>query len=115
MKRFIAEFKDDKDRIILILMLIGSLFTFCLPSVIIVFLLKDFVSESTYNISKAFFNFELLLLLITLAFAIPVIGWMLGLIFGTALVLFNIIIIAIDLYAISAKKEIIVPVLFEFL
>ena len=115
MKKFVVEFKDDTDKLILILVLLGSFFAFCLPAFIAVLFLKKYLSDGTYNVCKAFFNFELLRLLVTLAFAIPVIGWILGSIFGIVVVIFNIVIIAMDLVALAQKKELIVPVLFEFL
>ena len=115
MKKFLAECKDDNDKLILILMLVASFFLFCLPAFIVIVGLKKFISESTYNITKAIFNFELLLLLVTLSFLIPIVGWIVGALLGPIICIFNIIIITINIIAVARKTELYVPVWFEFL
>ena len=115
MKKYNIEFKDDNDKLIFILVLIESLFTFCLPAFIAIMFLKKYLSEGTYDCLKGLFNFELLLLLVTIAFTVPVIGWILGWVFGTALVIFNIVIIVLNFIALVQKTEFMIPVFFEFL
>lgn len=119
MEKFLPEFKDDIDKTILIAVLIGSFFLSFLPALIVILFLKKYTSESTYNISKAFFNFELLLFLISLIFFIPIVGQILGFIVGwlvlPVLAIINIIIIIINLFALCKKSEFTVPVLFKFL
>ncbi len=115
MKKFLVECKDDNDKLILILMLVASFFLSCLPALIVIVGLKKYISDSTYNIAKALFNFELLLLLIMLSFMIPVIGWFLGLILGPVICILNIVIIILDIIAVANKSELPIPVWFEFL
>ena len=80
-----------------------------------VLLLKEQISEKSYNIAKAFLNFELLLFLVSLLFAVPVIGWLVGVILAPLMCIFNVIIVIIDLCAISNNTEVKIPVLFKFI
>ena len=63
MRRFNPEFKDDKDRLITLAMLIASMFFVFVPSLIVIFIPKNYISETTYEVAKTLFNFELLLFL----------------------------------------------------
>ncbi|MEE3350100.1 MAG: hypothetical protein VZR09_08680 [Candidatus Gastranaerophilaceae bacterium] len=115
MKNFVAEYKDDTDKLILLIMIISSYFLFCLPAFIVIVGLKKYISESTYNITKAIFNFELLLLLICLTCLIPLIGWILGIFITPIIFILNIIIITLNIIAIAKKSNLQIPVWFEFL
>ena len=77
MKKIMPVFKDEKDKVVAVAMIIASMFLVFVPALLVVLFGKSYVSESTYEISKAFFNFELLLFLISLVFVIPVVGWIL--------------------------------------
>ena len=57
MKNIVAEFRDDKDRMITLAMFILTLFSGFIPSLVVVFIPKDYISESTYEIAKTLFNF----------------------------------------------------------
>ena len=114
MKKILPLFKDDTDRMIIVFMLILSLFTLFIPSVIVILFLKDYISENSYSIAKSIFNMELLFFLISLCFAIPVIGWIAGLIIGPVLGIINIIVIILVLCNIAKQSEVKIPVLFEF-
>lgn len=114
MKKIMPSFKDDTDKIIVVAVLILSMFFLFLPGLLVILFGKNYVSESSYEISKGFFNFELLLFLISLLFAVPVIGWIAGVILAPLFAIFNIIIIVIDLCAISKGAELKIPVWFEF-
>ena len=114
-KKILSVEKDDTDKIILITMLICSMFFLFIPALIVVLLLKNYVSESTYNISKAFLNFELLMFLISLAFAIPIIGWIAGIFLAPLMGILNIVIVIMDLCAVAKKSELIIPVPYEFI
>ena len=48
MRRFNPEFKDDKDRLITLAMLIASMFFVFVPSLIVIFIPKNYISETTY-------------------------------------------------------------------
>ena len=119
MKKILPEFKDDTDKMIILILLVASFFTSFLPALICVLFLKKYMSESSYNISKAFFNFELLLFLISLVFFIPIVGSILGFAIGwfviPVLTIVNIVFIVINIVALSNKSEFTIPVLFEFL
>ena len=115
MRNFAPQFKDDKDRLITLAMFIASMFFIFVPSLIVVFIPKDYISESTYEIAKSLFNFELLLFLISLLFVIPIIGWVVGFIVAPILMLWNVIIIIINLCAFASNKEIKIPEYYKFI
>ena len=114
MKKFVPSFKDERDKIAGVATIILSMFLCFIPALIVVLFLKEQVSEGTYEIAKAFFNFELRLFLISLIFFIPVIGWVLGFIGGPIIMIFNIVICIINLCAVAKNSEIKVPVPYEF-
>jgi len=115
MKKFFPEFKDDRDRMIIVCMLVLSMFAIFLPSLIVILFLKDYVSEASYRISKALFNMELLFFLISLLFTIPIIGWIAGFIIAPILGIINIVVVILALCAIAKQTEIKIPVMFEFM
>ena len=115
MKSISPAFKDDTDKLISLAMLICTIFFFFIPSLIIVFLPKNLISDCTHNLAKAFFNFEILLFLISLIFIIPILGQLLGFILGPVLVILNIVFVVINICALAGNKEFKVPVLFEFI
>ena len=115
MKQFAPAFKDDKDRLITLGMLIGSIFFIFIPALIVVFVPKDYISESTYEIAKTLFNFELFLFLISLLFMVPIIGWIVGFIVAPLLAIWNIVIIVIDLCAIAGNNPIKIPEPYKFI
>ena len=115
MRNFTPTFKDDKDRLITLAMFITSIFFIFVPSLIVIFVPKDYISESTYEIGKTLFNFELLLFLISLLFMIPVIGWIVGFIIAPLLMIWNVIIIIINLCAIAGNKELKIPEYYKFI
>ena len=114
MKKIMPVFKDDKDKITIVTMIILSMFLVFVPALIIVLFMKDQISESSYQIAKAFLNFELLLFLVSLIFVIPVIGWFLGFILAPLITVLNIIICVINLCAVAKLTEVKLPVPFEF-
>ena len=115
MKRVTPAFKDDTDRLFVVGELIASMFFSFIPSLLLILLGKERLSENSYEITKNVFNFELLLFLASLTFMIPVIGWILGFILGPVMIIFNIIIMVINLCAISENKETKVPVWYTFI
>ena len=115
MKEITCEFKDDTDKLITLAMIILSAFFIFIPSLVVIFVPKQYISDSTYNIAKAFFNFELLLFIISLFFAIPIIGWIVGFIIAPFMMIVNVIIVIINLCALAKKSLIKVPVWFEFI
>lgn len=96
-------------------MIIASMFLVFVPALLVVLLLKDKISENSYQIVKMFLNFELLLFWVSLIFAIPVIGWLLSAILGPLMMIFNVAICVINLCAIAKVVEVKVPVLYEFI
>ena len=114
MKKIMPVFKDEKDKVIAVAMIITSMFLVFVPALLVVLFGKNYVSESTYEISKAFFNLELLLFLISLIFVIPVIGWVLGTILGPLMMVFNVVICIINLCAVAKGGETKIPVGYEF-
>ena len=122
MKKFMPEFKDDNDRTIMVFMILATIFLTFISPLVVTMAMKEHISESSYNISKAFLNFELLLLIVSVIFIIvcliPGIGWVIGFLLGsiiwTGIWVFNVVIAIMALFAISQDKEVSVPVWFEF-
>ncbi len=114
MKKTMPVFKDEKDKLITVVMIIASMFLVFIPSLLVVLFGKNYVGEGSYEISKAFFNFELLLFLISLIFAVPVIGWFLGVVLGPIMMIFNVIVCIINLCAVAKGAETKLPVPYEF-
>lgn len=114
MKKIPAVFKDDKDRLAAVAVILCSMFFMFIPGLIVILGLKQYVSENTYEISKAFFNFELLLFLVSLFFLVPIIGWLAGLFLGPLLAILNIIVVILNLCAIAKVGEVKLPSWFEF-
>ena len=106
---------DDRDKIVVVAMIVASMFFVFVPALLVVLLLKEQISENSYQIAKCFLNFELLLFLISLTFMVPLIGWLVGVIVGPLLMIFNVIICIIDLCAITKGVEVKVPVPYEFI
>lgn len=115
MRKFTPTFKDDRDRLITLAMFISSIFLIFIPSLIVIFIPKDYISESTYEMGKSLFNFELLLFLISLLFIVPIIGWIIGFILAPIMMIFNVIIIIIDLCAIAGGNEVKIPEPYKFI
>lgn len=115
MKNIVPEFKDDRDKLITLAMIITSAFFIFIPSLIIIFIPKNYISETSYAIAKAFFNFELFMFLISLFFMVPIIGWIIGFIIAPIMMILNVIIVIINVLALANNKEIKVPVFYEFI
>lgn len=115
MKEIQAVFKDDRDRVITLAMLITTMFFIFVPSLIVIFIPKQYISESTYEIGKTLFNFELLLFLISLLFLVPIIGWIAGFIVAPILYIWNIVIIVINLCAMAGDGKIKIPEYYKFI
>ena len=115
MKDYSPVFKDDKDRLITLAMFITSIFFVFIPSLIVIFVPKNYISESTYEIAKSMFNLELLLFLISLLFIIPIIGWVVGFFVVPIMMVFNIIVIVVNLCAIAGGSKIQIPEPYRFM
>ncbi len=115
MKTVMPQFKDEKDKLIIVAMVIASIFFSFLPALAVVFFLKDYISESSNAVAKMFFNFELLLFLVALIFIIPIVGQLIGLLAGPIMMILNVVICIINLCAIGKGAEVKVPVPYEFL
>lgn len=115
MKNIVAEFKDDTDRLITVAMFILTLFFAFIPSLIVVFIPKNYISESTYQIAKTLFNFELLLFLISLLCLVPIIGWLASAIIVPVILIWNTIIVVINLCSIAKENTAKVPEYYKFI
>ena len=115
MKDFIPTFKDDRDRLISIAMFITSIFFSFIPSLIVIFIPKNYISESTYEMGKSLFNFELLLFLVSLLFLIPILGWLLAVIGAPIILILNLIVLIVNLCAIASNKEVKIPEPYKFI
>lgn len=115
MKTIPVEFKDDKDRMIMLAMFVLTIFCSFIPSLIVFFILKNNINESMYEGSKALFNFELLLFLISLLCLIPVIGWLASPILIPVLLIWNVIIVVINLCSMAKENIVKVPEYYKFI
>lgn len=115
MKKIMPVFKDEKDKLIVVAMLITSIFFSFVPALVVVFFLKDLTSDSSNSIAKMFFNFELLLFLVSLIFIIPIIGQIIALILAPLMMILNVVMCVINLCAIGKDSEIKLPVPYEFI
>jgi len=114
MKEISPVFNDDNDKIIVVVMFVLSIFCVCIPALVVMLLLKDKISENSYLMAKALFNFELLLFLISLIFVIPIIGWILGFILTPIMILWNTIVIVMALCAIAKQVVVKLPDTYAF-
>lgn len=115
MKKFLPNFKDDRDKMLMLIMTMTSVFLFFMPSCLAVIFLKDKISDSSYEIAKMFFNFELILFFISLIFVIPIIGWIFAFLLGPILMIFNVIICSLALISLTKNSEVKIPVLYQFI
>ena len=115
MKNIVAEFKDDKDRMITVAMFIFTLFFSLIPSLIVIFIPKTYISECTYSIAKTLFNFELLLFLISLLCVIPFIGWLASIIIVPVILIWNTIIVVINLCSLAKDGVVKLPEYYQFI
>ena len=115
MKNISTQFKDDTDRMRTLAMFILTLFFAFIPSLIVVFIPKNYISESTYEIAKSLFNFELLLFLISLLCLIPIIGWIASFIIAPVLLIWNAVIVIINLCSIAKENTAKLPEYYKFI
>ncbi len=113
--KILPEFKNDTDRLITIAMIIGSIFLIFIPSLIVIFIPKNYISESTYKIAKSFFNLELLLTIISLFSIVPLIGWIFGIFVAPILMIINLIIVIVNLIAVANNRELNIPTPLTFI
>jgi len=114
MRSIPAVFKDDRDKLAAVAVILCSMFFLFIPGLIVILGLRQYVSENTYEIAKSFFNFELLLFLISLFFMVPIIGWLAGIILAPFLAILNVILCIIGICAVAKGSEVKIPVWFEF-
>ena len=115
MKNISAQFKDDTDRMITIAMFIITLFAGFIPSLVVIFIPKNYISESTYEIAKTLFNFELLLFLISLLCLIPFLGWIASFVIVPVICIWNAVIVVINLCSIAKENTAKLPEYFKFI
>ena len=115
MKIINAAFKDDQDRLITVAMFVLTLFFALIPALIVVFIPKNYISEATYEIAKTLFNFELLLFLVSLLCLIPIIGWIASAIIIPVILIWNAIIVVINLCSIAKDNVAKLPEYYKFI
>ena len=115
MKKIMPTFSDEKDKLIAIVMITTSIFFSFIPSLVVIFGAKKYVSESTVNVAKLLFNFELLLFLLALLFLVPIIGQILGFICAPIMMIFNAIMCLINLCSVGKGEEVKLPQPYQFL
>ena len=117
METIIPAFKDSNDKTIVILSLVLTIFLGFIPFLLVLLLMKDKMSDSSIAIAKSFFNFELLLLIISIAInIIPIIGQIVGLLMIFPLVLLlNLIFPLWALLSVANNQPVKVPVWIKFI
>jgi len=113
--KIMPNFKDDRDKMLMLIMTMTSIFLTFIPACLAIIFLKGKISDSSYEIAKMFFNFELILFFIALIFVIPVIGWIISFLLAPILLIINIIICGLALIALTKNSEVNVPVLYQFI
>lgn len=111
----IPEFKDDTDKIITIAMSICTLFVSFISPLIVILFLKDKISNQSYEITKAFLNFEIFIALISLVAIIPIIGWIAGIFIIPILCIWSIIVVLLAVCSMVKKSEVKIPVPYAFI
>ena len=123
MKSFPLEFKNDNEKIIVVGMTLCAIVLSFISPLLVILVFKDKLSEKSYAYSKALLNFELLLFIFCIIFfiigLIPIIGWiiagLLGGIFSTVIIIYNAIMMLLSVFKISDRKEVDLPVVYEFI
>ena len=115
MKKILPVFKDEREKAITVTIIILSMFLFFIPSLLGVLFLKEQLNESAYSVIKAFFNFELMLFLVSLLFVIPIIGWILAFVLTPLMMILNVVIGILALCSFAKNTEIKIPVWYEFI
>ena len=112
--KLVPVFRDENDKLAAVAVVLLSMFFFFIPTLLMILFGKNYVGENTYGISKALFNFELFIFLVSLIAIIPIIGWIIAFILVPILYLWNILVIVLALCSIGKGSEVKIPVLFEF-
>ena len=113
--KLLPEYKDDTDKIIVIATAVCSLFVSFISPLITVLALKQYITTQSYEIAKAFLNFELFLALISLIAIVPVLGWIIGVFLIPILYIWNVIVVVLAVCSMVKKTEISVPVPYAFI
>ena len=114
MKSIIPTFRDENDKLASVAVVLLPLLFFFIPSLLVVLFGKKYVGESSYEISKMVFNYELFIFLVSLIAIIPIIGWIIGFILIPILTIWNVIVMILALCAIGKGAEVKIPVFYEF-
>ena len=114
-KKLMPEYKDDRDKIIMIAMAICSMFASFVSPLVVILALKQYITTESYEIAKAFLNFELFLALISLISVVPLIGWVAGMFLIPALYIWNVVVVVFAVCAFVKKSEVSVPVPYPFI
>ena len=113
--KIVPEYKDDTDKIITIMMAVCVLFASFISPLVVILALKEKITAQSYEITKAFLNFELFLALISLIAIVPVVGWIIGFILIPILYIWNILVVVFAVCALVKKTEVSVPVPYAFI
>lgn len=113
--KIIPVYKDDTDKIITILTAVCTIFCGFIAPLITVLLLKQYLSSESYEISKAFLNFEIFLALISLIAIIPILGLIAGIFVLPILYIWNIIVVVLAVSSMVKKAPVNVPVPYAFI
>ena len=122
MKSFSMEFKDDNEKVIVNGMILLAIVLSFISPLLVFFLFRDKISEKSYEFTKALLNFESLLFIICIIFCIisfiPLIGWLigafLGWLFSAVIIIYNAVMMLLNIFKISDRKEAQLPVPYEF-
>ena len=113
--KIVPEYKDDTDKIILISMAILVLFASFISPLVVILALKDKITAQSYEITKAFLNFEIFLALISLIAIIPIIGWIVRVFLIPILYIWNVVVVILAVCSLVKKTEVSVPVPYAFI
>ena len=113
--KIVPEYKDDTDKIIVISTAVCSLFVSFIAPLVTVLAFKKYITAQSYEITKAFLNYELFLALISLIAIIPILGWIIGAFLIPILYIWNVIVVVLAVCSLVKKTEVSVPVPYAFI
>ena len=113
--KIMPEYKDDTDKIITIITAVCTVFCSFIAPLITVLLLKQYLSSQSYEIAKAFLNFEIFLALISLIAIIPIVGWIAGMFIIPILYIWNVLVVVLAVCSMVKKTEVNVPIPYAFI
>ena len=109
----IPVFQNSSEKSIVVMSMVFGIFFGFIPFLIVMFACKDNLSETSYEMIKAFANLELCFFIICFAVGlVPLVG-LISLLVGPAFFIWSLILILSALQGINNNSEVKIPVMFK--